>query len=173
MRKRRNPKSPDGRHAERRRSGDCSTRRGDNPRMTAFGLWRPRHGHGGGWPGNRRGGGKRAGAAALGRIRGRDANRGTDGRAEAACRRQMPGPIRRDCPLRPDEQMVCTASTQDNCPTVPNPDQPDSNLDNFGDACPPPNCQADCQSKACGTDGCGGSCGGCGPDSTCVEGACT
>ena len=31
----------------------------------------------------------------LGRIRVRDANLRADGRAEAACRRQMPGPIRR------------------------------------------------------------------------------
>jgi len=35
-----------------------------------------------------------------GRVRGRDADLHADGRAQAACRRQMPGPIRRDCPLR-------------------------------------------------------------------------
>ncbi len=53
-----------------RRSGGCSTRRGDNPRMNSFGLWRQRHGHGGGWPGNRRGGGKRAGETVVGKNSG-------------------------------------------------------------------------------------------------------
>ena len=46
-----------------------------------------------------------------GRVRGRDADLHADGRAEAACRRQMPGPIRRDCPLRANEQVVYTAYT--------------------------------------------------------------
>ena len=59
------------------------------------------------------GGRGRTGSAnwSLGRIRGRDANLCTDRRAEAACRRQMPGPIRRDCPLRTHGQVVYTAYT--------------------------------------------------------------
>ena len=54
MRKRRNPKPRCGRPAGRRRSEGCSTRRGDNPRMTAFGLRCQRRSKGGGWPGGRR-----------------------------------------------------------------------------------------------------------------------
>lgn len=38
---------------------------GDNPRRTSFGLCRQWHGHGDGWPGNRRGSGKRAGEAVV------------------------------------------------------------------------------------------------------------
>ena len=38
--------------------------------MTSFGLCGQRHGHGGGWPGNRRRGGKRAGAAVFGKNSG-------------------------------------------------------------------------------------------------------
>ena len=59
------------------------------------------------------GGWGRTGSAnwSLGSIRGRDVNLCTDGRAETACRRQMPGPIRRDCPLRANEQVVYTAYT--------------------------------------------------------------
>jgi hypothetical protein len=79
MRKRRSPKPPGGLPAGRHRSGGCSRRRGDNPRMTSFGLCRQRHGHGGGWPGNRRGGGKRAGRPSSGRVRGPDADLHTDG----------------------------------------------------------------------------------------------
>lgn len=48
----------------------------------------------------------------LGRMRGRDANLRTDGGAEAACRRQMPDSIRRDCPLRANEPMVYASYTQ-------------------------------------------------------------
>jgi UDPglucose 6-dehydrogenase len=44
----------DGDLAGRRRRGACSTRRGDNPRMTSFGLCRQRHGHGSGWLSGRR-----------------------------------------------------------------------------------------------------------------------
>ena len=39
---------------------------GDDPRMTSFGLCRQRQGHSGGWSGNRRRGGKGAGAAVAG-----------------------------------------------------------------------------------------------------------
>ncbi len=38
--------------------------------MTSFGLRRQRHGHGGGWPRNRRGGGKRTGEAVSGKKSG-------------------------------------------------------------------------------------------------------
>jgi formylglycine-generating enzyme len=33
-------------------------------------------------------------------------------------------------------------------------------------------CQPQCQQKECGDDGCGGSCGSCGEDETCMDGAC-
>ena len=42
MRKWLSPKPPGGRRAGRRRSGGCSTGRGDNPRMNSFGLWHQR-----------------------------------------------------------------------------------------------------------------------------------
>ena len=66
MRKWLSPTPRGVRPAGRRRRVGCSTRRGDNPRMTSFGLCRQRHGHGGGWSGNRRGGEKGAGAAVAG-----------------------------------------------------------------------------------------------------------
>lgn len=38
--------------------------------------------------------------------------------------------------------------------------------------CPPPTCEPDCAGKACGSDGCEGSCGTCTSDRTCVNGEC-
>ena len=102
MRKWLSPKPPGGRRAGRRRSGGCSTGRGDNPMGCGI-----------------------SGAAttslvektgekgrsvsprpSLGRIPGRDANSHAVGRAGVAGRRQMPGPTRRDCPLRATEVMI-------------------------------------------------------------------
>lgn len=71
----------------------CWTRRGDYPKMTSCGLRRRRRGHGGGWP-EPAGRGKRADAAVVWeRFRRCDAKIGPEGRAKAACRRQMPGPL--------------------------------------------------------------------------------
>jgi len=47
----------------------------------------------------------------LGRIPGRDADSHAVGRAGVAGRRQMPGPIRLDCPLRATEVMIYIAYT--------------------------------------------------------------
>jgi hypothetical protein len=69
MRKRRRQKPLGGLPTGCQRSGGCSTRRGENPRMTSFGLCGQRHGRGG-WPGNGRRGGKRAGAAVFGKHTG-------------------------------------------------------------------------------------------------------
>ena len=43
--------------------------------------------------------------------------------------------------------------------------------DNVQVACPGYSCQSDCDSKACGDDGCGGSCGEC-PETACSSGEC-
>lgn len=39
-------------------------------------------------------------------------------------------------------------------------------------ACPPPGCTRKCTGKTCGSDGCGGSCGTCGANHVCQNGAC-
>lgn len=57
----------------------------------------------------------------------------------------------------------------DNCPSTPNPDQADLNLNGFGDACEPQQCTSDCAGKFCGDDGCGGSCGSCPPGQSCMN----
>ena len=45
--------------------------------------------------------------------------------------------------------------------------------DGTGFDCQPPPCSANCEGKNCGNDGCGGTCGACGPDKLCVDGVCT
>jgi hypothetical protein len=37
---------------------------------------------------------------------------------------------------------------------------------------PPPTCTSSCAGKVCGDDGCGGSCGSCGPGELCAQGQC-
>ncbi len=72
-------------------------------------------------------------------------------------------------PVLPDTDGDGVIDAEDNCPTTPNPDQADENMNGFGDACEPKQCpeEADCNGKQCGDDGCGGSCGSCGSDFTC------
>ena len=70
MRKWLSPKPPGGRRAGRRRSGGCSTRRGDNPRMNSFGLWHQRRGNGVARRENRREGEKCVAEAVVGKNSG-------------------------------------------------------------------------------------------------------
>ena len=82
--------------------------------MTSFGLCRQRHAMAA--AGQETGGEGESGPArpSLGRIRGPDADSHAVGAADVAGRRQMPWPIRRDCPLRANEQVVYTAYTRAN-----------------------------------------------------------
>ncbi|WP_156776960.1 hypothetical protein [Nitrococcus mobilis] len=81
--------------------------------MTSFGLCHQRRGISVACPQNRREGEECAGEAVAGADSGgRDADLHADGRAGAACRQQVPTPIRRDYPLRATEKVVYTAYTR-------------------------------------------------------------
>lgn len=62
-----------------------------------------------------------------------------------------------------------TEACNDNCPGNPNPKQEDADGNGVGDGCI---CNANCTGKVCGNDGCGGSCGVCQVNQTCVKGQC-
>jgi formylglycine-generating enzyme required for sulfatase activity len=74
-------------------------------------------------------------------------------------------------PRNPDTDGDGLVDGADNCPTVGNPGQEDSDDDGTGDACDEA-CTPDCGPRECGSDGCGGSCGACDGASLCRSGVC-